>query len=854
SHRERRRIVMPVPDDATNIGEEIEGLFIRDDDEGLFSRDIDGQLVRLDSPTEADYRKTVTVQIDGQPVTVPLAEPLKDADGNIVQDIEGRTTPRYTTIYDAAAKLYVKDVGDEAKIPIPTLCHQPHMTPVAVCRLCVVQIYGQKRGKRAAERKLLPACQHQVKEGMEVFTMNAEGTDGDRVRNTVKVLTELLAADHLKPAEPPSLEKELAPFNELGRMVERCHAVPARVALDVFSDPPPTAAANVGRRGLDTSSPVFNVDHSACILCERCIRGCDEVRGNQIIGRTGKGVTAGISFDLNDPMGSSGCVQCGECMVSCPTSAITFQPGARIQVSPGDKSKEVLSASELISDPLFAGIPPKFLLWQQGLVIRRKLKVGDVLFRQGDPGNTAFLIKSGRLAVKVDATQEGQAGGTKGRASKAGAAKAGMSFEVGPADLIFGEMACLSGAPRNGTVKAIEPGEVWELRRNVLDRLMRLPSLRQQIEGKYRARTLDVALQNLELFQGVDEAEFKRVVAFLRPRITFIHVTPGRDLFRQGDEADAMYFIRLGHVRVGVLKQGRETTVLSASPGSVLGEIGLLALSPDDLRRTVDEVDGMLKQKLDAAGDRLRDAIPAGLRMATCSALNFVELVRLNRMTFLEMIREFPVVRRRLVETSLARMRENLHADPLLAEYVAQGLQEGRSILTLDLDLCTRCDECTRGCVQKHGTHSHGVPVTRLLRDGLHFDHFLIATSCRSCADPHCMTGCPVDSIHRGKHLQIVIEDHCIGCGLCASNCPYGSIFMVPNQRDRHPIPDEHHPGQTILMAQPKAVACDLCDSANTRSSPAPACVSSCPHDAAHRMTGEELLQRVLEGADRKRR
>jgi len=89
----------------------------------------------------------VTLQIDGQSVTVPLAEPQKDANGNIVMDPEGRTKPRYTTIYDAAVKLYVKQPGDEAKIPIPTLCHLPHMKPVAVCRLCVVQIYGQKRGK-----------------------------------------------------------------------------------------------------------------------------------------------------------------------------------------------------------------------------------------------------------------------------------------------------------------------------------------------------------------------------------------------------------------------------------------------------------------------------------------------------------------------------------------------------------------------------------------------------------------------------------------------------------------------------------------------------------------------------------
>ncbi|MEO6755125.1 MAG: 4Fe-4S binding protein, partial [Chthoniobacteraceae bacterium] len=94
----------------------------------------------------------------------------------------------------------------------------------------------------------------------------------------------------------------------------------------MFSDPAPTAQPHVARRGLDASSPVFLVDHSACILCDRCIRGCDEVRGNEVIGRTGKGVTAGISFDLNEPMGNSGCVQCGECMVSCPTSAITFQP------------------------------------------------------------------------------------------------------------------------------------------------------------------------------------------------------------------------------------------------------------------------------------------------------------------------------------------------------------------------------------------------------------------------------------------------------------------------------------------------------------------------------------------------
>jgi hypothetical protein len=198
---------------------------VRDDeDEGLFSRDINGQLVRLDEPTEGDYEKTITLQIDGHSITVPMAEPLQDANGNIVLDINGRTKPRYTTIYDAAVKLYVRQPGDEAKIPIPTLCHLPHMTPVAVCRLCVVQIYGQKRGRRTPERKLLPACQHQVKDGMEVFTMEAPGADGERVRQAVRTITELLANDNLKPAPRPELEKELAPYNELGQLARRCGA------------------------------------------------------------------------------------------------------------------------------------------------------------------------------------------------------------------------------------------------------------------------------------------------------------------------------------------------------------------------------------------------------------------------------------------------------------------------------------------------------------------------------------------------------------------------------------------------------------------------------------------------------
>ena len=75
-------------------------------------------------------------------------------------------------------------------------------------------------------------------------------------------------------------------------------------------------------RGEDFSNPVIAVNHDACILCDRCVRACDDIQGNDVIGRSGKGYATRIAFDLNDPMGESSCVTCGECVAACPTGAL----------------------------------------------------------------------------------------------------------------------------------------------------------------------------------------------------------------------------------------------------------------------------------------------------------------------------------------------------------------------------------------------------------------------------------------------------------------------------------------------------------------------------------------------------
>src|SRR5205823_14342138 len=80
--------------------------------------------------------------------------------------------------------------------------------------------------------------------------------------------------------------------------------------------------------------------------------------------------------------------------------------------------------------------------------------------------------------------------------------------QLTPADMIFGEMACLSGSPRAANVTALEAGEVWEIRRNVLDRLMRIPSQRQRFDTEYRERSLDLALQHTDLFKGIEQEEY----------------------------------------------------------------------------------------------------------------------------------------------------------------------------------------------------------------------------------------------------------------------------------------------------------------------------------------------------------
>jgi formate dehydrogenase major subunit len=226
--------------------------------------------------------RTVTVTVDGREITVP----------------EG------TTIYDAA-----KRVG----VDIPVLCHDERYDPVGVCRMCVVDTGG---------RAFAAACVRPCEDGMDVSTTS------DELERSRATLTELLIAD--QPPREADPKQTTTGDNMLLDLADQYGV--SREATDL-----PCGSG----RGVDMSNPVIAVDHDACILCDRCTRACDDIQGNDVIGRSGKGYTTRIAFDLDDPMGASSCVTCGECVAACPTGALTNKPINEIPIRPREELDSV---------------------------------------------------------------------------------------------------------------------------------------------------------------------------------------------------------------------------------------------------------------------------------------------------------------------------------------------------------------------------------------------------------------------------------------------------------------------------------------------------------------------------------
>jgi Fe-S-cluster-containing hydrogenase component 2 len=356
-------------------------------------------------------------------------------------------------------------------------------------------------------------------------------------------------------------------------------------------------------------------------------------------------------------------------------------------------------------------------------------------------------------------------------------------------------------------VRAVRDFYAIELLGNVLDMLLASKGFRRDLDETYRRRTLGRDLRATGVLADAPDD----VLAHLQRGATFVSLRPGEILFEEGAPADGAYLVRGGTVKL--YRRGAEDRPLHhRSRGETFGW-----------------------------GAGARSACSAGYEHPRASGGRTlpsprIDLVRLDGALLDEAAGRFPPLREAIARA--AREDEPARGATALgtSRFDDLGLVQGRSLLLVDLQRCTRCDDCVRACA---AVQDDGFP--RLALEGPRFGKYLVAASCRKCADAACLTGCPVRSIHRGAAGEIVIESWCIGCGLCAEQCPYQAIDMRALPKPAAPPGDGADP---VPGASERAATCDQCASIPG----GPRCVAACAHEAALRVDARDFFARAKLG------
>ena len=231
---------------------------------------------------------------------------------------------------------------------IPHLCYKDGYRPDGNCRVCMVEIEG--------ERVLAPACWRQPEPGMKIVS------DNERCLRSQRMVLELLLADMPAGGESPYTRE-----SELDLWARRLGVDKPRFKR---RETVPVA---------DLSNPAIAVNLDACIQCTRCVRACREEQVNDVIGYAFRGSHSEIVFDFGDSMGASTCVSCGECVQACPTGALMPAEEAGLQ----EAERRVDSACP------YCGV---------GCLLRYHVRDNRILYVQGrdGPANRSRLCVKGR--------------------------------------------------------------------------------------------------------------------------------------------------------------------------------------------------------------------------------------------------------------------------------------------------------------------------------------------------------------------------------------------------------------------------------------------------------------------------
>ena len=202
------------------------------------------------------------------------------------------------------------------------------------------------------------------------------------------------------------------------------------------------------------------------------------------------------------------------------------------------------------------------------------------------------------------------------------------------------------------------------------------------------------------------------------------------------------------------------------------------------------------------------------------SALGYLHVLRIPSHVLARWV--FPKIKSEPV-SKLELAQRPVVADAVMEWAIDQRFINGTRSMVIDMESCVRCDDCVRACENGHEGNS------RFIRQGKTQGKWMVAHACMHCADPVCMIGCPTGAIHRTADGVVIINDKtCIGCATCANSCPYDNIQMVEIRDTAGRKINDPATGTPIL----KATKCDLCSSQYG----GPACVRACPHGALKRI------------------
>lgn len=441
-----------------------------------------------------------------------------------------------------------------------------------------------------------------------------------------------------------------------------------------------------------------------------------------------------------------------------------------------------------------------------------------------------------------------------------GLVKAGATARLVAGEL-FGEVAAMLRGPHSATVLAGDDVTVLEIRFQGLKMLQQDAGFAQRMEDHYREHWLAIHLREVPLLRFVPETNLQNVVEHTQLRsfgrfqwnsdyTQTRKLPPAQQIDREpivaqeGHQVTDLIVVRSGFGRVcqsyGAAQRttaylgkghvfGLEEITLSVTQGSGAGS----ALPLQNSLRAVGFLDTLHIPVECFAREVLPHIRRSELPPSAARAMLEPTQRRSADAPPLRERRDPSRVRENAVDPKRSsRTWENLPSptgtsfEPTgLLEFIVQNrFNNGRQAMIIDLHRCTRCDDCVKACAKAHD----GNP--RFARIGAHHERLQFVQACMHCTDPVCMIGCPTGALHRDEAtgLARISENICIGCGICAKNCPYDNIEMVAvfDPKGRPYLDDKN--SNPIL----KATKCDMCSGLPS----GPACSAACPHDALVRI------------------